>query len=292
MIKFNINKIKQNENKKKYIDKILLNRPYIYFKNVYKPIMPLNIYQTWLTKDLPQAMRLRVERLKRQNPRFKHYLYDDEDCRQFIKNNFDTEVLNAYDRLIPGAYKADLWRLCVLYKWGGIYLDIKLNCINGFRLIELTEKNHYVKDRPPKSIFYSLMASAPGNNFLLKGITNNYSYFELFTNSSSDVITIPNGKFWSGTVNVLGIRQNGENCARYIRQVTIGNDSGDTSIYGTVATIGTDLHASKIIGLTTYFTDINIVANNIDNSLIITVRGLPSETMRWIASAEGVEMEF
>jgi hypothetical protein len=32
----------------------------------------------------------------------------------------------AYDRLIPTAFKADLWRYCVLYKYGGVYLDIKL----------------------------------------------------------------------------------------------------------------------------------------------------------------------
>jgi len=149
----------------------IYNQPYTFFKPYYNSIIPLKIFQTWHTKDLPPKMRENVESLKQQNPKFEHYLFDDNDCREFIKNNFDHEVLNAYDTLIPGAYKADLWRYCVLYINGGIYIDIKLNCINGFKLIELTEKNHYVKDRVGKlSIYNALMACQKGSPLLWKAI--------------------------------------------------------------------------------------------------------------------------
>ena len=147
-----------------------LNRPFTRFKPDYNSIIPLDIYQTWFTKDLPDKMGERVELLKRCNPRFKHYLFDDNDCLEFIKQNFDNSVVNAYERLIPGAYKADLWRLCILYKKGGYYLDIKLACINGFRLIELSENEHYVKDRYGKTIFNSFMVGIKGSDFLLNGI--------------------------------------------------------------------------------------------------------------------------
>jgi mannosyltransferase OCH1-like enzyme len=111
--------------------------------------VPLIIYQTWATKDLPPKMTACVNRLKTKNPEFDHYLYDDADCRDFIKTNFDQDVLDAYDQLIPGAYKADLWRYCVLYKTGGIYLDIKFQCEPGFSLLELTDDNEtFVLDRP------------------------------------------------------------------------------------------------------------------------------------------------
>ena len=149
----------------------IYSQPYTFFKPYYNSLIPLNIFQTWITKDLPPKMRENVERLKQQNPRFTHHLFDNNDCREFIKDNFDSEVLNAYDTLIPGAYKADLWRLCVLYIHGGIYMDIKLNCINGFKLIELTEKNHYVKDRlQPLSIYNALMACQQNSPFLIKSI--------------------------------------------------------------------------------------------------------------------------
>ena len=93
-------------------------------------------------------MQENVDRMKRVNPEFNIQIFDCDERREFIKNNFSDDIVNAYDTLKPGAYKADLWRLCVLYVNGGIYADIKLNCINNFKFIALTEKEHFVLDRP------------------------------------------------------------------------------------------------------------------------------------------------
>ena len=113
------------------------------------PVVPLIIYQTWHSIQLPPKMSACVDKLKRDNPEFEHHLYDDASCRMFIKENYDKSVLNAYDQLVPGAYKADLWRYCVLYKTGGIYLDIKFQCEPGFLLIEFTkDSDTFVLDRP------------------------------------------------------------------------------------------------------------------------------------------------
>jgi mannosyltransferase OCH1-like enzyme len=111
-------------------------------------VIPLHIYQTWHTKDLPPKMYECVEKLKKANPEFTHHLYDDVECREFIKNNFEQDVLDAYDNLIPGAYKADLWRYCILYINGGIYLDIKFEPINGFKFISCVDKEHFPCERP------------------------------------------------------------------------------------------------------------------------------------------------
>jgi mannosyltransferase OCH1-like enzyme len=163
-------KVKRFEVTNKNNNTINYNRPYIYCKSNYDSVIPLNIYQTWFTKDLPEKMRERVELLKSQNPEFNHYLFDDNDCREYIKKHFNPHVVEAYDTLIPGAYKADLWRLCVLFINGGIYLDIRFCCTNGFKLIELTEKEHFVKDRPCYSIFNALMVCRKNNIFLYKSI--------------------------------------------------------------------------------------------------------------------------
>lgn len=108
--------------------------------------IPLHIYQTWETKNLPPKMKKCVEKLKKDNPEFSHFLFDDNDCLLFIRENFDENVVNAYNRLIPGAYKADLWRYCVLYINGGIYLDIKYCNVSGFKLKQMTDKEYFVKD--------------------------------------------------------------------------------------------------------------------------------------------------
>ena len=56
-------------------------------------------------------------------PDLEHVLYDNESLRQFIADNYDKNVLNAYDMLRPYAYKADLGRYCVVNKLGGWYFD-------------------------------------------------------------------------------------------------------------------------------------------------------------------------
>jgi len=132
--------------------------------------IPANIFQTWHTKQLPLLMFNSVNKLKQNNPRFKHYLFDDNDCREFIKNNFDETILKAYDSLIPGAYKADLWRYCVLYIHGGIYLDIKYTSVNNFKFFNLLKKEHWALDFGGGGIYNALMVCKPGNEILLKAI--------------------------------------------------------------------------------------------------------------------------
>ena len=148
-------------------------------------VIPLNIYQTWHTTSLPPKMQQAVNTIKAHNPEFQHFLYDDNMCREFIKNNFPEDVLRAYDYLIPGAYKADLWRYCILYKKGGIYLDIRYVPFENFKFLNLTKKEHFVIDletfeenpyfyRSESSgecaIYNALIVTLPGNQKLYKSL--------------------------------------------------------------------------------------------------------------------------
>jgi len=139
-------------------------------KTKYDIKIPANIFQTWHTKFLPPKMYKSIQKIKSTNPGFKYYLYDDNDCREFIKTHFEADVLNAYDRLIPGAYKADLWRYCILYKLGGIYLDIKYIPVNNFKFINLLEAEHWTLDNDKVGIYNALMVCKPNNELLLKAI--------------------------------------------------------------------------------------------------------------------------
>ncbi len=132
--------------------------------------VPYNIFQTWQTKKLPIKMFKAIKKLKDTNPRCRYFLFDDNDCREFIKIHFDNDILNAYDKLIPGAYKADLWRYCILYKYGGIYIDIKYSPVNNFKLFNLFKKEHWVLDIDGKNIYNALMVCKPNNQILLKAI--------------------------------------------------------------------------------------------------------------------------
>jgi len=92
--------------------------------------IPMIIFQSWHSQHLPPKMYKCVKKLKHENPEFLYFLFDDAACRELIKTHFHKSVVDAFDKLIPGQYKCDLWKYCVLYVYGGVYLDMKYQCIN------------------------------------------------------------------------------------------------------------------------------------------------------------------
>lgn len=61
------------------------------------------------------------------NPGWEHRLYDDADIEAFIRESYGDEILAYYHRIDRryGAARADLFRYLLLYRLGGVYLDIK-----------------------------------------------------------------------------------------------------------------------------------------------------------------------
>ncbi len=52
-----------------------------------------------------------------------------EDRTDFIQSNYSEEIFKSYSRIQIGAAQADFWRLLVLYKYGGVYMDIDAHLI-------------------------------------------------------------------------------------------------------------------------------------------------------------------
>ena len=94
--------------------------------------IPRLIWQTW-SCNLWTPNILQVKSL---NPEYKYKLYTDEDMNHFMKYELNwTEASDAYFMINEkiGAARADLWRYCILWKYGGIYIDIDAVCYEPFR---------------------------------------------------------------------------------------------------------------------------------------------------------------
>jgi len=63
-------------------------------------------------------------------PRAKYKLWCGEELRDLIRHNFDANVLGAFDTLKPYSYKCDLARFCLLYVYGGLYVDLAVRLLN------------------------------------------------------------------------------------------------------------------------------------------------------------------
>ena len=137
--------------------------------------IPRVIYQTWESKDLPEVMQ-RVQKIVRDaNPTFEIKLFDTNERREFIKNNFPAEIVYAYDTLIPGAFQADLWRYCILYMYGGVYLDISWYPDPGCSFETFINKERYCKDWPSnfsngRGVINGFMMVYAGNPYLKEAI--------------------------------------------------------------------------------------------------------------------------
>ena len=87
-----------------------------------------------------------------------------------------------------------------------------------------------------------------------------------------------------GTAEICGLKSSdGTVFCHYLRKFAIRNDGGTTALIGSVTTVGTDEESD--VGL-----DVGITANDGTDCLDITVTGLASTTIRWMAVIRGVEM--
>ncbi len=80
--------------------------------------------------ELSPFLQYATGTVKASFPSTNHTVYTKETLRQFIADNYDPDVLWAYDCLKPYSYKADLGRFCLLNKLGGWYMDIAIRVVN------------------------------------------------------------------------------------------------------------------------------------------------------------------
>jgi hypothetical protein len=167
-------KLKQIENIKK--QKEFQKADNKYCKNIHNKtsnkkiysVIPLNIFQFWHDVELPVQIKKNIDIIKLQNPEFTHYLYDISMCIDFLKNNFHEDVLYTFDKFASYKHKMYLWSFCVLYIYGGIFIDAKYISYNGFKLLELTNKEYYCKEE--NNINADLLVFLPNNEVLNKSI--------------------------------------------------------------------------------------------------------------------------
>jgi hypothetical protein len=153
---------------------------------------------------------------------------------------------------------------------------------NSFTLGQRAQANRFSMQAHSAGAF-AFTGDAQRARFVLRNKTTNATATELFLDGSSTRLTIPSGKYLTGTINIAGIKSDGATAARYIRQFSIKNVAATTSLVGTIDTVGTDIANS---------TTISITADDTNDALKVEVTGIASETWRWVASVDVVEVAY
>jgi hypothetical protein len=121
---------------------------------------------------------------------------------------------------------------------------------------------------------------------ILHGKTTTNAAVELLAgdwNEGTTRLTVPSGRVMTGLLAIVGTKSDGATVASYMRQVTIKNVGGTTSLVGTVNTVGTDEAGG---------TSISITANDTNDALKVEVTGITSEVWRWVCTANMTEMTY
>jgi len=106
-----------------------LRQKYI-LQNPTKPLkyIPKKIFQTISDKSkIAPVFQKNIDKLKSQNPDWEYSLFDDSDIEKYVKDHYGGEYFDCYNMINPkyGAARADFFRYLLMYREGGVYLDIK-----------------------------------------------------------------------------------------------------------------------------------------------------------------------
>jgi len=126
--------------------------------------IPKNIFRTFKNDYNEEFKNSWIEN----NPDYNYFFFNDDDCLKLIQENFNDEVYKTYISLTPGAPRIDLWRCCVLYLYGGVYVDIDCECISN--IDEIIKDYDFVvpvdTENTKYALFNAFMGSSPRNNIL------------------------------------------------------------------------------------------------------------------------------
>lgn len=80
---------------------------------------------------LPKYIKFCQSQIQSLYPNSNYHLYSGKEIENILKNNFPKDILISYHSLKPYAYKADLARYCLLYLYGGLYIDLSILCLSS-----------------------------------------------------------------------------------------------------------------------------------------------------------------
>lgn len=107
-------------------------------------MIPKNIYQTFYAGyKLPDVIDNRVAAMRARNPNWNYTRFDDEGVEAFMRAYSWPELLKQYRRLTTPITRIDVFKYLLIYRLGGVYLDIKSTALMAFDNV-FYPHDHYI----------------------------------------------------------------------------------------------------------------------------------------------------
>ena len=93
-------------------------------------LIPKNIILTYKKRELVPATVF--EDLMNLNKNYNIKFFSDDDCVNFLDQEYGSKYAQWFVNQPLGMFKADLFRYCYLYKHGGYYVDVDIQPLQSF----------------------------------------------------------------------------------------------------------------------------------------------------------------
>jgi mannosyltransferase OCH1-like enzyme len=98
-----------------------------------------NCFTTWKSNWLPKSHANDLKSFIQRNQEFNFYFFDDKEQEIWMNSNyFGTEIYRLYSHLKFPAARSDIFRYCVVKKYGGIFFSI--NRLTFLPLVEIARE--------------------------------------------------------------------------------------------------------------------------------------------------------
>ena len=124
--------------------------------------IPKIFYQSW-DREIPEKI---MDENEKYIQGFTYKRFSIEDIQNYLKKNWNDNVLKLFNSYKKTAHKIDLWRYCILYETGGVYMDA--DCVLKSDINPLLN-NHAVfvtNNRDEKDIFNGFIMTFPKNKII------------------------------------------------------------------------------------------------------------------------------
>jgi hypothetical protein len=137
------------------------------------------------------------------NPEFEYRIYDYNSAFELLKKDFSKKEINAYLASDLNQIRTDYIKLAFIYKYGGIFIDIKnILCCKLTDLLKINNV-YFVHNLSNNTMDLSLLASHPNN----KGIENAFNVATTQLNNHDyaiDQLEITSGRVLGNELFYLG----------------------------------------------------------------------------------------
>jgi len=122
-----LKKDEKDEKDEKDYNKIMNNKEL--YDYVEDDFIERNIFQTHKSQEYINSNKSLVSAQNswKQHKKYKYNFYDNDACDKFMKEEF-SDIYDVYNNLPKPVMKADMWRYCIIYKYGGVYADADTVC--------------------------------------------------------------------------------------------------------------------------------------------------------------------